>query len=458
MFQRFLDEGLAHSSYLLGCPRAREAVVIDPRRDVDVYVDAARDHGLTITHVIETHIHADFVSGARELAAIGARPVAGPGAGLRFDHHEARDGETLQIGDLSLRLLHTPGHTPEHIAIVASHPDEPIRAFTGDTLFVGAVGRPDLLGEPMTRVLAGDLYDSLFHTLLSLGDDVEVHPAHGAGSLCGAGIGREPHSTIGQERRFNPMLQHASREAFVTAVLADLPETPVYFPRMKRVNHDGPRVLGLTTAVEPPPALSAAAADDAIRGGATMLDLRGPGAFGDGHVPGAINIGYGSKIGNWAGWVIAPEARLVLMTPESGGRQAVEACRQLLRVGLEGVEGYVEGGYAAWAAAGLPMSRIQQITARDLSDRISRREPLTVVDVRSPREWRAGHIDGAVHIPVGDVLNRAAELPTDMPAATICEGGYRSSLAASLLERAGVRSILNVTGGMAAFRTVEATP
>ena len=268
MFQRFLDEGLAHSSYLLGCPRAREAVVIDPRRDVDVYVDAARHHGLTITHVIETHIHADFVSGARELAAIGARPVAGPGAALRFDHHEARDGETLQIGDLSLRLLHTPGHTPEHIAIVASHPDEPIRAFTGDTLFVGAVGRPDLLGEPLTRALAADLYDSLFHALLSLEDDVEVHPAHGAGSLCGAGIGREPHSTIGQERRFNPMLQHASREAFVTAVLADLPETPVYFPRMKRVNHDGPRVLGLATGVELPYALSAATADRAIRGGA----------------------------------------------------------------------------------------------------------------------------------------------------------------------------------------------
>lgn len=455
MFQRFFDEGLAHSSYMLGCSRTREAVVIDPRRDVDVYVDAARQLGLTITHAIETHIHADFVSGARELAAVGARPVAGPGAALGFDHHEARDGETLQIGDLSLRLLHTPGHTPEHIAIVANHPGEPIRAFTGDTLFVGAVGRPDLLGESLTRALASDLYDSLFHTLLSLGDDVEVHPAHGAGSLCGAGIGHEPHSTIGQERRFNPMLQHASRDAFVTAVLADLPETPAYFPRMKRVNHDGPRVLGLTTAVERPSALNAAAADRAIRGGATMLDLRGADAFGDGHVPGAIHIGYGSKFGYWAGWVIAPEARLVLMTAEAGGRQAVEAYRQLLRVGLEGLEGYVEGGYAAWAAAGLPVSRIQQITARDLSDRILRREPVTVVDVRTPREWRAGHVDGAVHMPVGDVLDRAAELPTDMPVATICEGGYRSSLAASLLERAGVPSILNVTGGMGAIRAMK---
>ncbi|MCA1560257.1 MAG: MBL fold metallo-hydrolase [Acidobacteria bacterium] len=452
MFQRFFEDGLAHSSYLLGCPRAREAVVIDPRRDVDVYVDAARQHGLTITHAIETHIHADFVSGARELAAIGARPVAGPGAALRFDHHEARDGETLKIGDLSLRLLHTPGHTPEHVTIVATDPGGAIRAFTGDTLFVGAVGRPDLLGEQLTRALAADLYDSLFHKLLPLGDVVEVHPAHGAGSLCGAGIGREPHSTIGQERRFNPMLQHASRDTFVTAVLADLPETPAYFPRMKQVNHDGPRVLGLTTAVEPPPALSAAAADRAVRDGAIMLDLRSAAAFGNGHAPGAINIGYGSKIGYWAGWVVAPDARLVLMTAEAGGRQAAEAYRQLLRVGLERVQGYVEGGSTAWSAAGLPVSTITQITARDLSEQMTRRPPLTIVDVRTAREWRAGHIDGAVHIPVGDVLNRAAELPTDIPAATICEGGYRSSLAASLLERAGIRSILNVTDGMAALR------
>jgi hydroxyacylglutathione hydrolase len=452
MFQRFFDDGLAHSSYLLGCSRAREAVVIDPRRDVDVYVDAARQHGLAITHTIETHIHADFVSGARELAAIGARPVAGPGAGLRFDHHEARDGETLQIGELSLRLLHTPGHTPEHMTIVATDPGGPIRAFTGDTLFVGAVGRPDLLGEELTRALAADLYDSLFHTLLSLGDDVEVHPAHGAGSLCGAGIGREPHSTIGQERRFNPMLQHTSRDAFVTAVLGDLPETPAYFSRMKRLNHDGPRVLGLATAVEPPRALSAAAADRAVRDGAIVIDLRGAGAFADGHVPGAINIRYGSKIGYWAGWVIAPEVRLVLMTAEGGGRQAAEAYRQLLRVGLEHVEGYIDGGAAAWSAGGLPVSRITLITARDLSDRVMRREPLTVVDVRTPREWREGHLEGAVHMPVGDVPNRAAELPAEVPVATICEGGFRSSLAASLLERAGVRSILNVTDGMAALR------
>src|SRR6476620_6661301 len=246
MFQRIFDEGLAQASYLIADERSREAVIIDPRRDVDVYVAAARQQGLRIAAAIETHTHADFISGARELSK-AARTIAGPGAALGFAFHEVRDRERLRFGDLSLEVIHTPGHTPEHICLLAEQPGEPVRLFTGDTLFVGAIGRPDLLGEEQSRRLASNLYDSLFDRLLTLDDEIEVHPGHGAGSLCGTGIGAAPHSTIGRERRFNPMLQHASRSTFVAAVLNDLPETPPYFQRMKRLNRAGPELHGLAS-------------------------------------------------------------------------------------------------------------------------------------------------------------------------------------------------------------------
>jgi hydroxyacylglutathione hydrolase len=450
MFQRFFDDGLAQASFLLACERTREAVVIDPRRDIDVYVEAARQHGVSLRYAIDTHIHADFVSGSHEMASAGARAVAGPGAGLRFDHHEASDGEQLRVGDLELTFLHTPGHTPEHISILAKQPGAAERLFAGDTLFVGAVGRPDLLGEEQTRQLASQLYDSLFNIILSLGDHVEVHPGHGAGSLCGAGIGNEPHSTIGQERRANAMLQHSSRAAFVAAVLGDLPETPPYFPRMKRVNHDGPPLLGLADGYAGPRRLTAAHAADAVAGGAWLIDLRAADAFGAAHPRGAINIGFGAKVGYWAGWVIPADARVVLMGATD--RHADNAARQLLRVGIDRIEGRVDGGFDAWRREGLPTSRIEQITARALRERVGQRDRLTILDVRTPREWKAGHIDSATHVPVGDVRARASTLPSGAPVATLCEGGYRSSLAASLLARAGVEHVINVTGGMSAYR------
>src|SRR4051812_21555297 len=231
MFTRFYDEGLAQASFLIGCDRTKQAVVIDPRRDASIYVEAARQAGATIVAAIETHVHADFVSGARELASAGARVITGPGAGLTYEHHEVSDGETLAAGDLTLEFLHTPGHTFEHIAVAAGLPAQPARLFTGDLLFAGAVGRPDLLGDAQARELAGLLFDSLGR-VMRMDRRVEVHPGHGAGSLCGAGIGREPSSTIGREADQNPMLRNMERASFVAAVLADLPDTPPYFARM----------------------------------------------------------------------------------------------------------------------------------------------------------------------------------------------------------------------------------
>ena len=451
MFQRFFDEGLAQASYLVACHRTREAIVVDPRRDADVYVAAAAQHGLSIVAALETHIHADFVSGARELALAGARTIAGPRASLGFECQEVRDGERLAFGDLQLECLHTPGHTPEHISVVARQRGEPARVFTGDTLFVGAVGRPDLLGEEQTRQLAGELYDSLFRKLLTLDDTVEVHPGHGAGSLCGTAIGAEPHSTVGQERRFNPTLQHRSREAFVAAVLADLPDTPPYFKEMKRINQEGPAVLGLAAGYPGVTAIDPRQAAAAVRQGACLIDLRGADAFCPEHPAGALNIAFGPRVGYWAGWVVPTGTRVVLLARNAG--EASEAGRQLLRVGLDAVEGYIEGGLEAWRLAGLPTSSIEQLRAAGLSERLA--HGLTVIDVRTAREWHDGHIAGTLHIPVGELAGRMGDVPRDRSVATICEGGYRSTLAASMLSRAGVRDVLTVEGGMEAYRAAR---
>ncbi len=452
MFERLSDEGLAQSSYLIACERTRRAAVIDPRRDIDAFTSTATRHGLTIAYAFETHIHADFVSGARELAALGARVVAGPGAALRFPFHEATHGEILRVGDLSVEVLHTPGHTPEHISLLVREPDQPARLFTGDTLFVGAVGRPDLLGADQARELAGQLYDSLFDTLLALDDAVELHPGHGAGSLCGAGIGTAPHSTIGQERRFNPLLQHPSKAAFITAVLDDLPETPPYFPRMKEINRSGPVVLGLGTGVPAPSPLAARDATALVEDGALVIDLRSAEAFAAGHPSGAVNIGFGPRIGYWAGWIVPPAGPVVLLAGHPD--QAADANRQLVRLGFDDVVGYVDGGFSAWCAAEGHVSHVERISARELRDRLQRRERMTLVDVRTSHEWHGGHIDSAINIPVGDLQRRVEELRGPDVVATICETGYRSSLASSLLVRAGIH-VVNVSDGTSAYRMLE---
>jgi hydroxyacylglutathione hydrolase len=450
MFQRYFDAGLAQASYLVACARTRQAVIIDPRRDIDVYVAAARQQQLQIAAAIETHIHADFVSGARELAALGVRVVAGPGSSLAYPAHAVQHQDAIQFGDLSLQFLHTPGHTPEHISIVTRAPGEPDRVFTGDTLFVAAVGRPDLLGDSVTHALAEHLFDSLFNVLLALDDAVEIHPGHGAGSLCGTGIAADPRSTIGRERMSNPMLKHRTREEFVEAVLGDLPETPPYFRRMKRMNQQGPPLLNLGEAVPLLASIPADAAYRALREGAAMIDLRSDRAFSTAHPPGALNIAMGPSIGYWAAWILEANAPILLM----GGNdhEAAEVARQLLRVGLDDVVGLVEGGFDGWIAAGLPVKSTPEMSLEDLQKRVATGERLGIVDVRTPHEWRLGHIEGSIHLPVGDIPARAHELPRDVLLVTICEGGYRSSLAASLLAREGFPAVANVRGGMAAYR------
>lgn len=447
MFQRFFDEGLAQASFLVGCNRTGRAVVIDPRRDASVHEAAARQRGATIAAAIETHLHADFVSGARELAERGALVYTGPGADLEYAHHAVRDGETLRMGDLTLTFLHTPGHTPEHIAVLAEAPGEPTRLFTGDLLFVGGVGRPDLLGDARTRRLANDLFDSL-QRIMALDGAIEVYPGHGAGSLCGAGIGKEPSSTIARERRQNAMLQYPDRDAFVAAVLADIPETPPYFARMKQVNKAGPPLLHAGRLPSLGPAAAAALSAD----GALVLDLRSGEAFVEGHPYGALSIAFGPKVGYWAGWVVPPDVPLLLLADEPS--QAQEAFVQLLRVGLDHVEGMI-AGFDAWIGAGLPVARIERMSAVQLRAAVQRHEPLRILDVRTRREWCAGHVEGAINVPVGELPGRMRELEGEGAIATICEGGYRSTLAASLLAHEGFPRLINVVGGMTAYRAPE---
>ncbi len=452
-FKQFYLGCLAQASYMIGSDG--EAAVVDPRRDIDVYVDEARAQGLAIRHVIETHLHADFISGHRELAArAGARIYFGARAGAAFEHVAVHDGDEIRLGKVTLRFLETPGHTPESISILVidrESSEEPRAVLTGDTLFIGDVGRPDLLGARMSaEELASQLYDSLHGTLLKLPDAVAVYPGHGAGSLCGRNISNETSSTIGQQRQFNYALRPMPREQFVALVTADLPEAPGYFARDARINREGPASLA---ALPPPAALSPAEVERHVGEGALVLDVRGAAEYGNGHVAGALQIGLGGQFASWAGTLVAPETPIVLITEEDG--QVSEARTRLARVGVESVEGYLVGGVLAWDREGRPLSRTEQVSVDELRARLFEGADLAVLDVRRPAEWQGGHIAQATSMPLHELAERAASLDRDRPVAAICAGGYRSSIAASVLERLGFRRIVNVVGGMAAWNAAR---
>ncbi|MEO8056019.1 MAG: MBL fold metallo-hydrolase [Acidobacteriota bacterium] len=446
-FRQFYLGCLAHASYLIG--DGGEAAVVDPRRDVDEYLDEARAQGLTIRWVLETHLHADFVSGHQELAArTGATIVFGDKARAAFPHRGVRDGEEIALGGLVLRFFETPGHTPESISILVLDP-EPRLVFTGDTLFIGDVGRPDLAASATgvtAADMAGKLYDSLHGKLLALPDDVAVYPAHGAGSLCGRNISSETSSTIGVQRRTNYALQPMPKEEFVRIMTADLPETPAYFPRDVEINRAGADPL---PARRGPAPLPPAEVRRLAVAGAILVDVRPAAAFGAGHPPGAMNVGLSGQFASWAGTLLPPDRPLVLVTDDDAG--AEEAATRLARVGLENVAGYLAGGVAAWSATGLPLGRLAQVDVAELKARLAEGGAPLVLDVRRPREYAAGHVPGAVSLPL-DRLGREIDTMTVAgPVAIICASGYRSNIAGSLLlQKRGVEPV-NVIGGTNAW-------
>jgi glyoxylase-like metal-dependent hydrolase (beta-lactamase superfamily II)/rhodanese-related sulfurtransferase len=450
-FKQFYLGCLAHASYMIGS--GDEAVVVDPQRDVGQYIEEAAANGLRIAHVIETHLHADFVSGHVELAnRTGAKIHIGAAADARFDHVAARDGDELTLGDVRLRFLETPGHTPESISVLVYDPatsDEPSMVLTGDTLFIGDVGRPDLTGTRgfTTEQMAGMLYDTLHAKLLPLPDSVEVYPAHGAGSACGKNISKDTHSSLGEQRRTNYALQPMTKDEFVELVTADLAPPPAYFPYDAARNREGARAieeLGL------PPALAPERVRELQEAGAAVLDVRTNLEFGAGHVPGSVNIGLGGQFASWVGTLLDPTRDMVLVAASDG--EVHEAVIRLARVGFERVVGYLGNGVEAWDTAGLPVASVAQIDVTELHNRLERTdEPLQVIDVRRPGEYAGGHVPGAAHAPL-DRLEHALEgLEASRPTAVICAGGYRSSAATSLLEAHGFTELYNVLGGTGAW-------
>lgn len=449
-FKQFYLGCLAQASYLIGSEG--EAAVVDPRRDVEEYLAEAEARGLAIRYVIETHLHADFVSGHRELAErTGATIVFGRRAAATFPHRAVVDGDEIALGRLTLRFLETPGHTPESVSIVVFDADagaEPRLVFTGDTLFIGDVGRPDLVGAKgfSAELMAGLLYDSLHAKLLTLPDAVEVYPAHGAGSLCGRNISKETMSTIGEQRRSNYALQPMPRERFVSMMTADLPEAPRYFAQDVALNREGAAPLA---DVEPPAALTPAETAAAVAAGARLLDVRAAAAFGTSHLPGSLNVGLDGQFASWCGTLLESGRRLVLVTEDE--EQARQAALRLARVGFESVAGYLDGGVAAWDRDGRALERVDQWPVGVLRDELGSGRELQVIDVRRAGEFAAGHVPGAIHLPLDRLEAASAGLPRDRPTAVICAGGYRSSAAASLLAHRGFKQLVNVVGGTSAW-------
>jgi hydroxyacylglutathione hydrolase len=450
LIRQFVVEGLGHLSTLVADEASGLAAVIDPRRDVDVYLDAARAADVRISHVLETHLHNDYVSGGRELSALtGATHGIGAGAELRHEHRPLRHGATLEVGALHLTVLDTPGHTPEHVSYAltdTSRANEPVLLFTGGSLLVGAVGRTDLLGAENAVPYARAMFKSLHEVILPHEDFVGVYPTHGAGSLCSIGISATPSSTIGFERRHNPMLRPSDVDAFATALLAGQPAFPPYFARMRPANQAGPRLLGGR-----PPDPRPMAVDDvraALARHAVVVDLRRPAEFAVEHIPGSISIPAGSSFGTWLGWVVDPERPLVLVLDDPDDWD--DAIRQAVRIGYDTVAGHLRGGMAAWAEAGGALESSGRLTVRQLAERLAgdpAQVPL-VVDVRQASEFAEGHVAGAIHLYAGDLQDRLSELPRDRPLATMCASGYRSSVAASLLRRAGFTDVSWVADGI----------
>ena len=439
---------IAHSSYLL--VGKKSCAVVDPRRDVDVYLAQARELGARITHIFETHLHADFVSGHLDLAEATGAPIYVPrAAGCSFDHVAVGAGDAIEIEDMRLDVLETPGHTPEHVCYVVTDTGRgkaPVGVFTGDTLFVGDVGRPDLF-PGRAEELAGKLYHSLHDALLRLPDHCEVYPAHGAGSLCGRSVGAKYRTTIGYERRYNAALQIRDEAEFIRSLTSDMPPAPDHFGRCSEINRRGPRLLfDLSPLAELSPAEFRAGKE---REGSTVVDIRGYPAFAGLHIPPSMHLDLAGNFPTFAGWVLPPEADLLWVA--DGHDAAAEATLWARRVGLDGRAAHLAGGIAAWATSGFEVDHLHLVSAEDLHDRVTGNEPIVLVDVRTPLEFGDSHIKGAINMPAPDLRTRHAELDPEKPILLICSSGNRSGLAASLLRQRGFREVYNVAGGMTGY-------
>ena len=425
-----------------------EAIVIDPLRDIEAYIDLAKERNATIKYIFETHFHADFVSGHLELSKLTGAPIIyGPHAETSFPSHISKDGEVFKVGNITLEVLHTPGHTLESSCYLLNNEmGEPYCIFTGDTLFVGDVGRPDLSsGNMTTEELAAIMYDSIRNKLLPLADDIIVYPAHGPGSSCGKNLGPEIFSTIGEQKKTNYALQPQTKEEFIKAVTSGLGEAPVYFSINAKFNKEGYDNLSDIKQKAMTP-LSIEQFKDQIAQDATVLDTRKATLFTEGFIPGSISIGLEGRFAEWAGSILSFDQRMILVT-EKG--QEEETIIRLARVGFDKIEGYLEGGFEAWKNAGEPIDLIINIEADELALEVQHDPNALVVDVRRDGEFTLGHVKNALHLPLHEMTDVAqiANFEDNQNLYVHCAGGYRSIIAASLMKRQGIHNLHNVVGG-----------
>ena len=458
--RQFEIPGLAQYSYVIASEG--RAAVIDPIRDFDRYTEYLSAHQLTLTHILETHIHADFASGAPALAAATGAELAlsahdeGELYHYAMPHRPLHNGDRIAIGHLTLEALHTPGHTPEHLSFLLYDNDHstntPIAIFSGDFLFPGSLGRPDLLGEDAKVGLAHQLYKSLHERIAHLPDALRIYPGHGAGSFCGASIGAQSQSTLGQERA-TTALYRLNEEDFVRHILESVPAMPAYYPRMKQLNSAG--APSVATLPGNNPLTPTQVQDLAENQHAILLDLRNPEDFAATHIPGAISIGAGPSLSLWAGWLLDANLPIVVL---NGSGDDEPSRRALVRVGLDNIAGFLAGGMPAWTAAHLPTATISLLNPEEVQSRLDfAPDQVTLLDVRNPSEWNAGHIPTARHIMLGDLPHKLSTLPANQPIITVCQAGHRASIAASLLARAGFQKVCTLEGGMNAWSLQQST-
>jgi hydroxyacylglutathione hydrolase len=460
ILKRFYDDKLAQASYLIGCAATGEALVVDPNRDADPYLRVAEAEGVRITHITETHIHADFLSGSRELASrTGAQLYLSDEGDRDWKYAYAeqdgavllKDGDTFKVGNVLIQAVHTPGHTPEHLSFLITDraaADQPIGILTGDFIFVGDVGRPDLLEKAANvkgtmEAGARTLFRSL-ERFKRYPDYLQIFPGHGAGSACGKGISSVPQSTVGYERMFNWAFSYEDEDKFVHAVLAGQPEPPKYFAEMKRINKEGPRVLG---GFNRPQRLAESRLETLLKEGALVIDTRHAADYAQGHIPGTINIALNKSFSTWAGWLIPFDQDFYLIINDSCTHCVDEAAKDLTMIGLDQVAGYFGGEVLdSWSRGGGELETVPQITSAELAEQL-RTGDVAVVDVRGHAEWEGGHLPGGENIPVGYLTDRLEEIPKDKPVVVHCQGGARSAIAASLLRSRGFQNVMNLGGG-----------
>jgi glyoxylase-like metal-dependent hydrolase (beta-lactamase superfamily II)/rhodanese-related sulfurtransferase len=449
-FKQIKVPGIGCLSYVVGCPAEKVAAVIDPKRDIQDYLDIAKSEGMKITHIIETHTHADHVSGNQELRkSTGADIYLHETASVGFEHKTLKEGDIIDLGAAKLEVIFTPGHTPNSISLLVtdkSRSEDPWLLLSGDLVFVGDIGRPDLAGEELLEKQVENLYDSIYQKLGKLPGGLEIYPAHGQGSLCGKGMSSKTSSTLGFERDTNPLLHMESVDEFKKSFMQTYPARPKSFSNIIAMNTKGAPLLENSPEDR---TMTPIQFQQAMQEGAIVIDTRDAAAYGGVHIPGSINIGFENQMANWFGMVVEPDSNILLVVTDEAKYQ--EMCTILHRIGYDNILGYLPGGIAAWQEDGLPIARLPQISVHELKTELDKKVSQHVVDVRTEAEWDSGHIEEAEHLQLTDMLQKGVTLPKDEKIIVTCRVGYRGNIAASYLQQLGFSKIYNLAGGMKAW-------